>query len=140
MQKRPLRTAKFTDAEVRALRERDALDLVDVRDEADRFGCTPETIRKVLRGDTFRHVRLGAEGPRPTASIAAAEAALGAEATASEQRMRAAFALNGLEAEIAAAPLVPVKLARVVAAHPWVEELLGPAVNENHTNPLEEAP
>jgi len=53
----PLRTAKLTDNEVLLLRARKARgELIDPRVEADRFQCGPETIRKILRGDTFRHL------------------------------------------------------------------------------------
>lgn len=58
----PLRTAKLTDDEVLLLRARKARgEHVVVKDEADRFGCGIETIRKILRGDTFRHLL----GPAP---------------------------------------------------------------------------
>jgi hypothetical protein len=58
-------TAVLTDKEVIALRMRKARGLrIDVKAEADRFACSPETIRKALRGDTFRHL-LGEKEPPP---------------------------------------------------------------------------
>ena len=54
---KPLRTAKLTDDEVVALRARKARgEPISVKAEADRFQCGLETIRKILRGDTFRHL------------------------------------------------------------------------------------
>jgi hypothetical protein len=55
-----IRTAKLTDDEVLLLRARKARgERVNVKEEADRFGCGLETIRKALRGDTFRHLLPG---------------------------------------------------------------------------------
>lgn len=52
-----LRTAKLLDDEVLALRaRRERGETINVKAEADRFGCGLETIRKALRGDTFRHL------------------------------------------------------------------------------------
>jgi hypothetical protein len=57
----PIRTAKLTDEEVLLLRARKARgERISVKEEADRFNCGLETIRKVLRGDTFRHLLKGA--------------------------------------------------------------------------------
>ena len=52
-----MKHAKLTDAEVLLLRARKARgeDII-VKDEATRFACGVETIRKILRGDTFRHL------------------------------------------------------------------------------------
>lgn len=48
---------KLTDDEIILLRARKARgERVDPKVEADRFGCGVETIRKILRGDTFRHL------------------------------------------------------------------------------------
>lgn len=48
---------KLTDEEVGILRMRKARgERIDVRVEADKFGASPETIRRLLRGETFRHV------------------------------------------------------------------------------------
>lgn len=48
---------KLTDEEVRSLRARKARgDVISVTAEADKFGTAPETIRRLLRGETFRHV------------------------------------------------------------------------------------
>lgn len=55
-----IRTAKLTDDEVILLRARKARgEAISIKAEADRFSCGIETIRKILRGDTFRHL-LGA--------------------------------------------------------------------------------
>lgn len=141
-QKRPLRTAKFTDAEVRELRIRAEHEGIVVREEADRFGVTPETIRKILRGDTFRWVAEAgaAAGVRNAgAENAAAIARLDQAATESQERMKKLFLPeDSLAAEIAAAPIVAAKLVGVVAQAPWVAGLLEePAEGTN--NPLEES-
>lgn len=52
-----IRTAKLTDDEVVSLRARKARgETISTKAEADRFACGVETIRKILRGDTFRHL------------------------------------------------------------------------------------
>lgn len=134
-QKRPLRTAKFTDAEVRDLRQRASREGVDVREEADRFGVAPETVRKILRGDTFRWVPLVTQEEK----AAAAREDLAAQAVESQARMAKLF-LPGdeLAAELAGQPAVPVKMAKVLVAAPWVGQLLGQAVEDPVNNPLEE--
>ena len=49
--------ARLADAEVLSLRARKAAgEVINVKAEADRFSCGTETIRKILRGDTFRHL------------------------------------------------------------------------------------
>lgn len=55
-QSRPLRTAKFTDAEVLAIRGRAARFERTPREEAAIYNCSPETVRKLIRGETYTHV------------------------------------------------------------------------------------
>lgn len=53
----PLQTRKLTAGEVAGLKARIARGESTVRREADRYEVSVETIRRALRGDTYRHVR-----------------------------------------------------------------------------------
>lgn len=50
---RPLRTSKLTEAEVLGIRDRVNSGLSDVKTEAERYGMARETIRKLMRGETY---------------------------------------------------------------------------------------
>lgn len=60
-----MKTFKLTDLEVISLRGRKARgEPLNTKVEADKFGCSVETIRKILRGDTFRHLLGQTDSPR----------------------------------------------------------------------------
>lgn len=61
-------SASLTDADIPGLRQRIGDKVTTVAEEADRYGVAPETIRRAVRGDSFRHVREGlpTSGKRPT--------------------------------------------------------------------------
>lgn len=56
---RPLRTGKLLDSEIPDLRRRVRSKATTVAQEADRYDVGIETIRRAVRGETFRHIREG---------------------------------------------------------------------------------
>lgn len=105
----PIRTAKLTEADVLGMRKRVLVDQVStVKMEADRFGIARETVRRALRGETFRAVgNLAMEVPEthevgPGEDEAEAslnrvlEAQKGRVLTAREQQLLAERGLAGL--------------------------------------------
>lgn len=99
-QNRPLRTAKFLDEEVIALRDRAARQERTVREEAEIFGVPPETIRKILRRDTYTHVGGGGyRGPIAATVKRTVEETLDREALESQEKL-----MRRLAAEIKRVP------------------------------------
>lgn len=86
-QERKRAMSRFTDQEVIEIRDRAARYERSVRDEAEAFGVAPETIRKIIRRETFTH--LGGGGWRPPAPRLAphVEATIDQEVEESQERL-----------------------------------------------------
>lgn len=70
MKRHPHASANFPPETVLRIRREYAAGLLRPRDWADVWGVSPETIRKIARGDTYRHVGANVEMetiPHPSA-------------------------------------------------------------------------
>lgn len=55
--KRSIKNARLVDGDIPGLRKRIITGQTTVNEEADRYGVGVETIRRAVRGETFRHIR-----------------------------------------------------------------------------------
>ena len=84
----------LSDADVISLRTRKARgEPISPKDEADKFGVSIETIRRLLRNETFRHLVVPAEVPLDAAAAEGFERLL-SEVSSEETDIQAL--LNGL--------------------------------------------